>query len=118
MHPPTGKRCRQISNTNNNNNNIATTRVTTTTMMKRRINATGMAISAKNNNSNNNNTTLAATTSTTTLPTRKTFGKRCRQLSVLVCFVAIIALNNFGCLLTSTTAAMQRENMRVLPLPE
>ncbi|XP_053949786.1 uncharacterized protein LOC128857952 [Anastrepha ludens] len=101
MHPPTGKRCRQTSDSNK------------VIMAVRRINATGMATTANNKN---DTTTTAATCAAPT--TTKTIGNRCRQLSVLVCLVAIIALNNFGCLLSTTTATMQRENMRVLPLPE
>lgn len=105
MHPPTGRRCRQISdanetNTSNNSNAI--------TMMEAR----------RRRNKNNTAAANAATITTTTTVATKTFGYDCRQLSVLLCFVAIVALNNFGCLLTTTTAATQRENMRVLPLPE
>ena len=104
MHPPTGKHCRQISDANetNSNNN----------------NATAMMTDRRRSNKNNTAASNAATTTTTATVATKTFGNHCRQLSVLVCFVAIVALNNFGCLLTTTRAAMQRENMRVLPLPE
>ena len=57
-------------------------------------------------------------TATTTKTTLRHHMPKLRHLSVLVCVVAIVALNNLGCFITTTTAqsSVPRQNTRVLPL--
>ncbi|XP_037810015.1 uncharacterized protein LOC119602519 [Lucilia sericata] len=76
-------------------------------------------------------TTLAATTSTTsssspswlrpqTRPEHSSNSNRLLScnLSFIVCFLAVVILNNFACFIPTTqaTASAQRENTRILPL--